>query len=270
MGDDQSALSSPERVIDAFQAFHRTAAVKAGVELDLFTAIGEGDDTAQALAARCQAAERGIRILCDYLVVIGLLRKEGSRYALAIDAATFLDRHSPAYFGSAVSYFACETNQEAFARLTAAVRQGRTVLPEDGGLAPEHPVWVEFAYTMAPIGAAGSFPSRPRPYGVRAAAGEGPCVARAWRAGCRAGARPQRGSRLAAGGSSHRLAHVGNNARGRRLHLRAPRPDVSQRRLRSHRTTRPAPIAGARRDRLPLSTPAASTSRLWSTCRCTS
>jgi len=153
MADDWSALPSPERVIDAFQAFHRTAAVKASVELDLFTAIGEGLDTVQALATRCQAAERGIRILCDYLVVIGFLRKESNHYALGVDAATFLDRHSPAYFGSTVSYFACDLNQAAFAGLTAVVQRGGTALPGDGVLAPEHPVWVEFARAMAPIGA---------------------------------------------------------------------------------------------------------------------
>ncbi len=153
MADDKRTLPSPERVIDAFQAFHRTAAVKAGVELDLFTAIGEGVDTAPALATRCQAAERGIRILCDYLVVLGFLRKEPKRYALGVDAATFLDRHSPAYFGSTVNYFACDLNRAAFAGLTAAVRRGGTVLPGDGVLAPEHPVWVEFARAMAPIGA---------------------------------------------------------------------------------------------------------------------
>src|SRR5437867_6210858 len=152
-GELESRLPSPERVLDAFQAFHRTAAVKAGVDLDLFTAIGEGVDTAEALATRCQAAERGIRILCDYLVVIGFLRKQSNRYVLGVDAATFLDRHSPAYFGSTVSYFACELNQEAFARLTAAVRRGGTALPGDGVLAPEHPAWVEFARAMAPIGA---------------------------------------------------------------------------------------------------------------------
>jgi hypothetical protein len=149
---DERGAPSPERVIDAFQAFHRTAAVKAGVELDLFTAIGEGVDTTPALATRCRAAERGIRVLCDYLVVAGFLRKESNRYALGVDAATFLDRHSPAYFGSAVDYFASEHNQGAFASLTAAVRRGGTALPGDGVLAPEHPVWVEFARAMAPIG----------------------------------------------------------------------------------------------------------------------
>ena len=49
------ARPSPEKVIDAFQAFHRTAAVKAGVELDLFTAVGEAVDTVPALATRCEA-----------------------------------------------------------------------------------------------------------------------------------------------------------------------------------------------------------------------
>jgi len=61
-------------VIDLFLAYQRTAAVKAGVELDVFTAIAEGVDSAGGLAVRCQAEERGVRILCDYLTVVGLLR----------------------------------------------------------------------------------------------------------------------------------------------------------------------------------------------------
>jgi hypothetical protein len=35
-------------------------------------------DTAPDLALRCNAAERGIRILCDYLSSIDLLAKHGS------------------------------------------------------------------------------------------------------------------------------------------------------------------------------------------------
>jgi predicted O-methyltransferase YrrM len=147
------ASPSPETVVNLSSAYQRSAALKAGVELDLFTAIGEGVDTAGALAARCRAAERGIRILCDYLTVVGLLRKDGDRYALGLDAAAFLDRRSPAYFGSVVTSIAGETNLAAFARLTAAVRRGGTALPEGGTLAPEHPVWVEFARAMAPGGA---------------------------------------------------------------------------------------------------------------------
>ena len=61
-------------------------ALKAAIELDLFTAVGEGAQTASELAERCKASERGTRILCDYLVVIGFLTKDGGRYGLTPDA----------------------------------------------------------------------------------------------------------------------------------------------------------------------------------------
>jgi hypothetical protein len=38
--------------------------------VEVFTAIGDGNQTADAIARRCQASERGIRILCDSLVVM--------------------------------------------------------------------------------------------------------------------------------------------------------------------------------------------------------
>ena len=40
-------------------AYQRSGAFKAAIDLDLFTAIGEGNDSFAALAARCSAAERG-------------------------------------------------------------------------------------------------------------------------------------------------------------------------------------------------------------------
>jgi len=43
---------SLDTILDLFSAFHRTAAVKAGVELDLFSAIGERVDTVGRLAVR--------------------------------------------------------------------------------------------------------------------------------------------------------------------------------------------------------------------------
>ncbi len=143
---------SLQTILDFFAAFHRTAAIKTGVDLDVFTAVAEGVETAGALAVRCQAAERGIRILCDYLTSVGLLTKAGERYALGADAATFLDRRSPIYFGSMATSVAGEANLQGFARLTAAVRQGATALPAGGMLAPEHPAWVDFARATTPAG----------------------------------------------------------------------------------------------------------------------
>src|SRR5262245_40562635 len=100
---------SLETILDLFTANYRTAAIKTGIELDIFTAIGSGADVTRDLAARCGAAERGIRILCDYLTSIGLLTKQGERYGLGPDAAAFLDKRSLAYIGSMVTAYSGAT-----------------------------------------------------------------------------------------------------------------------------------------------------------------
>ena len=71
---------SPEKFFDMAFAFERTAAIKTAVDLDLFTAVAEGAETAADLAQRCAASERGVRILCDFLSINGLLTKSGDRY----------------------------------------------------------------------------------------------------------------------------------------------------------------------------------------------
>ena len=60
----QNAPSS-QRIFETFNAFQRTAALKAAIELKLFTAIAAGHDTPVALAKACRAAERGMHILVD-------------------------------------------------------------------------------------------------------------------------------------------------------------------------------------------------------------
>ena len=94
-------MPNPGRLFQTFNAYQQTAAMKAAIELDVFTAIGDRQTTAEQIAQRAGAAERGIRILCDFLTVMGFLTKNDSHYGLAPDAAMFLDRRSPAYMGSA-------------------------------------------------------------------------------------------------------------------------------------------------------------------------
>jgi SAM-dependent methyltransferase len=146
------AVSIPA-LFSTLTAYQRSAALKAAIELDVFTAVAEGNDTPAALARRCEAAERGMRILCDVVVVLGFLVKRDGRYALAPGAELFLDRRSPAYAASAVDFVASPFLVERFMTATEAVRKGGTVIPEDGTLAPENPVWVEFARAMGPVAA---------------------------------------------------------------------------------------------------------------------
>src|ERR671926_81805 len=101
---DQTPQPSPELFFDTVNAYQRTAAIRAALELGLFTAIGEGHSTAQEIAEKCGASERGTRILCDYLVIIGFLTKAGGRYGLTPDSAMFLDRRSQAYMGSTLDF----------------------------------------------------------------------------------------------------------------------------------------------------------------------
>jgi hypothetical protein len=142
---------SPILFFETVNAYQRSAAIKAAVELDVFTAIGEGNRTAQALAQRCSSSERGMRILCDYLTVTGFLVKDDGGYNLTQDSAVFLDRKSPAYMGNATEFLLSPMLTQGFDNLTEAVRQGGTALPELGTIAPEHPVWVKFARAMAPM-----------------------------------------------------------------------------------------------------------------------
>src|SRR5262245_37310958 len=142
---------SPALFFQTMFAFQRTEALKAAIELDLFTAIGEGAETAEAIARRCGAAERGARILCDTLVVSGFLLKEGQTYRLTPDSAVFLDRRSPTCVAGAAAFLGSPMIVESFRNLTAAVRKGGTVTGEHGSIAPEHPCWVDFARGMAPL-----------------------------------------------------------------------------------------------------------------------
>ncbi|HWC17500.1 MAG TPA: class I SAM-dependent methyltransferase, partial [Terriglobales bacterium] len=106
--------------------------------------------TTASIARRCEAAERGIRILCDFLTIHGFLKKEGAHYALTPESALFLDSHSPAYLGGTISFLLTDTLREGHRRLTEAVRRGGCALGE-GTVGRENPDWVKFAQAMMPL-----------------------------------------------------------------------------------------------------------------------
>src|SRR5262245_52376324 len=140
-----------ELLWSAFTGYQRTAAIKAAIDLDVFTAIAAGADTVDAIAKRTGAAARGVRALLDHLTMDGFLAREGARYRLTPTAAAFLDRSSPVFVGSAIGFLSSPHVVSGFTHLTEAVRRGGTAIPEAGSLVPDHPMWVEFARAMAPI-----------------------------------------------------------------------------------------------------------------------
>jgi O-methyltransferase domain/Dimerisation domain len=142
---------TPAIVFENLQAFQRTHALKAAIELDVFRAVGQGPGDVASIARHAKASERGIRILCDFLVINGLLQKVDGRYRHTPSSAAFLDPTSPHCLASIVGFLSLPALREPYEHLADIVRTGRTVLPGEGTVEPENPVWVEFAQSMAPM-----------------------------------------------------------------------------------------------------------------------
>jgi len=151
MSTSAAQQPSPQLFFQTVNGHQRTEALKAAIELEVFTAIGEGNTTAAQIAKRCQTSEKGMRVLCDFLTIMGMLTKQGDQYAPTLDSATFLDKRSPAYLGGAVEFMCSPLLTDAAKNMTEAVRKGGTALENEGTVEAENPVWVKFARGMAPI-----------------------------------------------------------------------------------------------------------------------
>lgn len=147
----QPVPPSPARFFDTMNSYQRTEALRTAIELDLFTPLAGESLTAHELSVKCGAAERGVRILADYLSIIGFLTKAEGRYQVTPDSAMFLNRKSPAYLGGACEFLLAPGLVDCFRSLTAAVRKGGTAVSEEGTVSDDNPIWVKFARAMAPL-----------------------------------------------------------------------------------------------------------------------
>ena len=141
---------TPERIFNALNAHELTAALLTAIELDIFSTIGAGASTAPAIAAKTGAAEKGARVLCDFMTVHGFLTKGDGKYALTQESAFFLDRKSPACVASMAGFLGSKQTRARFDALTAAVRKGGSVWAEGAdNTKPNDEFWVAFARSMA-------------------------------------------------------------------------------------------------------------------------
>jgi ubiquinone/menaquinone biosynthesis C-methylase UbiE len=153
----QNAVPQPNPLLifDALNAYQKSLALKAAVELEIFTHIAGGATTAAEIARHAKASEKGTRILCDFLVIEGFLTKQGATYGLTLDSQVFLNKKSPAYLGSIAYFLVHPMHLKNYMDLAESVRKGGTV-HDQGNMGPEAAVWVDFANWMAPISAAGA------------------------------------------------------------------------------------------------------------------
>ena len=145
-------FSSEDPVFDIAVAYQRTAALVAAVKLDIFSIIGAETMSADQLANRTGCALRGMRILCDYLSVIGFLKKQNLEYSLTHVSRVFLDSSSSFAKGKIVDFVATPEIVDLFLHDPVSyVRKGGSV--DSTYLSPDHPVWARFAQAMVPFAA---------------------------------------------------------------------------------------------------------------------
>jgi 2-polyprenyl-3-methyl-5-hydroxy-6-metoxy-1,4-benzoquinol methylase len=130
------------------QAAQVTAILASGIELGLFAKLAEGEGTADAIASRIGCPARSTRILLNALSVVGLIAKQGAKYALTPLSSEHLVPGKPMYLGDAASLFVSPMSWEGRARFTDIVKNGGTVLAEHAET-PKHSFWETFAKSSA-------------------------------------------------------------------------------------------------------------------------
>ncbi len=151
MSMEQTAMVTPQLFFETATAYHRTAALKAAIEHGIFSAIGGGESTANEIADAVGTAERGVRIICDSLVVLGFIQKSGDRYSLNEMSRAFLDKSSPMYLGDAIFFLTSDAQRRGFEDLTGAVQRGGSSISGDASMDENSEMWVTFARGMMPM-----------------------------------------------------------------------------------------------------------------------
>jgi (2Fe-2S) ferredoxin/predicted O-methyltransferase YrrM len=124
----------PDDVYELIRAFMPSRAVLTALELDVFTAVGNGG-TANQVAARIQAAVRSAEMLLDALVSLKLLEKAGGMYNNTPLSARFFVEGTPDSARSAQLHTA--NMWKRWSTLTDAVRAGTSVAPSgENGTVP--------------------------------------------------------------------------------------------------------------------------------------
>ncbi|MGB2626047.1 MAG: class I SAM-dependent methyltransferase [Candidatus Acidiferrum sp.] len=142
---------SPAKILETLNAYHQTASLKTAIELDLFTAIADGAQDPKAIASRVNASPKGVRVLCDFLVIHGYLRKEHGKYQLSEESSIFLSKRSPAYLGSIIGFLSHDWHSNHYRKLTDIVRNGGALNGDGDNTKPNDEAWVPFARSMAPM-----------------------------------------------------------------------------------------------------------------------
>ena len=129
---------------DMIRGYVKTALLRTALDLRVFDELVGAPAQATAVAEAVGADARGMRILLDALTAIGLLHRDGARYALLPGGERLLVSTSPQFFGHASRLSASDWEWDAQKRLIDAVRRGGTVM-ETHALTPDFSYYTDWA-----------------------------------------------------------------------------------------------------------------------------
>ncbi len=134
-------------IVDLASAYYGSAILFAMLQHDLFTQIAVSDDpTSESLAQSSHLSQRGISLLLDGAVAVGLLTKEGGRYLLTPASEISLVAGAPHDLTRAIAY-----NRDvygAWGQLAQFVQTGAPVEPPSLHLGDDAVRTRRFAYSM--------------------------------------------------------------------------------------------------------------------------
>ena len=123
MSQPQTGLPDPAPVIDLIEAFRRSKAMFASVELGVFDELEKGPATAAALAAKLRANAEALERLLDACVGLGLIEKREAQYLNRPIAQAYLCRSSERTLAGYIIYSG-KVLFPLWANLADAVREG--------------------------------------------------------------------------------------------------------------------------------------------------
>jgi acetylserotonin N-methyltransferase len=135
------AVPSPAPVLELLEAFRCSQVLFAGVSLGAFDVLEAGPARLEDLARKLSAQPDALGRLLDTCVGLGLLRREGERYANAPVASTYLVRTSPRRLTGYLNY-SNRVLWKLWAHLDDAVREGTNRWKQ--GLGLDGPLFTSF------------------------------------------------------------------------------------------------------------------------------
>jgi len=115
---------SPEKILEMNWAYAKTSILAGAVKLDIFTHISRGKKTVAQISKAAKSSPRGIEMLLNALVGLGLVAKnKADVFSLTPEAAEFLVRGKARYLGD-MSLHSLDLNK-IWLNLAQCVRSGR-------------------------------------------------------------------------------------------------------------------------------------------------